>query len=416
MPEQDFVAREKARTNGSAPDPAEQDNGRSVVLVPATEILSDVPVWAWKYNKSGCIQRGSLALFGGRPGTGKSTAARWFAARFSRGEMDGCWWNNPQRVGYIAPSEESLRYTIKPGLYAAGADMARIHFPKVMAEGKEIRLSSKHDEEKLTKALIADGTRIVVVDPIMSTISGKVDLHRNNEVREYIEPWSRIADAIDGIVIGIAHFTKQSAGGDIVAALTGSSAFGEVARSVFGFTKDPNSGEGHRVMSQGKNSTGPEDFAVTYVIESESTDADLGGSAPIGKFVILGDSDRTVSDVLSEGAYNRTVITELTDWLEDYLRLNGRVKSQDVKKDASKEGFSKSSVDRAAGKLKVIITSGGFPRITYWTLPGIEICDDCSKPIKDDEPDVHQDCKVTLDGDDEAEEMTVAPPVAAKSP
>lgn len=304
----------------------------------------------------------------------------------------------------IAPSEESLKYTIKPGLYAAGADMTRIHFPRVTLDDKEVRLSSLFDENKLTEVLLDIEVTVVIVDPVMSTISGKVDLHRNNEVREYIEPWARIAGRIDGIVIGITHFTKGSAGGDIVAAITGSSAFGEVPRAIFGFTKDPQSDEGHRIMSQGKNSTGREDFAVTYTIEPEMTDADLGGTAPIGKFVILGDSDRTVSDVLAEGHTQiRAVTSETADWLEDYLKINGRVKSQDVKKDAAKEGFTDSTVKRAAGKLKVIITSKGYPRQTYWTLPGIEICEGCSKPVEEDKPDQHRDCPIDLDGAEKTE-------------
>ncbi len=169
--------RDRAKAKAESTSAAAGSNratGQQIGLIRATDIQSDVPVWAWKYRGSGCIQRGSLALFGGRPGTGKSTAARWFAARYSRGEMDGCWWNNPGHVAYIAPSEESLKYTIKPGLYAAGADMTRIHFPRVTLDDKEVRLSSLYDENKLTEVLLGTRITVVIVDPVMSTISGKV--------------------------------------------------------------------------------------------------------------------------------------------------------------------------------------------------------------------------------------------------
>ena len=81
-----------------------------------------------------------------------------------------------------------------------------------------------------------------------------------------VEPWARMAEAIGGVVYGVVHLTK-AATGDVVAGVNGSSAFGEVARAVFGFAKDPDSDEGHRIMSQAKNSTGDENLALEYTIQ-----------------------------------------------------------------------------------------------------------------------------------------------------
>jgi hypothetical protein len=108
-----------------------------------------------------------------------------------------------------------------------------------------------------------------------------------------------MAEAIDGLVIGIVHLTK-SPSGDVVAAVNGSSAFGEVARSVFGFAKDPESDEGHRVMSQAKNSTGDEDLSIAYTVNPVAVTTDSGKTAKVGRFVLIGDSERTVSDVLRD--------------------------------------------------------------------------------------------------------------------
>ena len=74
-------------------------------------------------TRVGRIQIAALTLFGGRPSAGKSTAARWFAARLSRGELEGCWKGKPQKVAYIA-AEETAKYVLKPALRAAGADMS----------------------------------------------------------------------------------------------------------------------------------------------------------------------------------------------------------------------------------------------------------------------------------------------------
>lgn len=344
--------------------------GRQLVWVDAHSVHDDVPTWAWTYGGKGRIQLGTLALFAGRPGAGKSTAARWFAAQASLGALDGIWYGQPQRVAYIAPAEESLRFTVKPGLRAAGADLAMINFPQVHDDGRETRLLSILDEAALTAELVTRGVTVVVVDPLMSTIGANVDIHRNNEVRAYVEPWARIADAIGGIVVGVVHLRKESSG-DLVAAINGSSAFGEVARAVFGFAKDPESDEGDRVLSQAKNSTGEEDLALTYRITGCEVMTDSGQAAEVGRFDITGDSTVTVGEILNtphmtDGGGSAT---EVRAWLEDYLAENGPEPSKAVKAAGRKEGFGERTLQRAAAKLGVVATAQGFPRVTFWGLP-----------------------------------------------
>ncbi|MBX7134880.1 MAG: AAA family ATPase [Fimbriimonadaceae bacterium] len=339
---------------------------RTVNLISATDVTDDVPTWAWEYNGKGRIQLGTLALFAGRPGAGKSTAARWFAAGFTNGTLAGRWCGKPQNVAYIAPAEESLKYIVKPGLRAAGADLSRIYFPEVWHDDKQVRLQSDLDEARLTEEIVAAGITIVVVDPLMDTISASTDIHRNNEVRACIDPWARIAAKIDGIVIGVAHL-KKAATGDVVAGVNGSSAFGEVPRAVFGFAKDPATDD-DRIMSQEKNSTGEEDLALTYRIESHPVTTDSANVAEVGRFVIIGESDRTVGDVLREA--KPPAASDAQIWLEDYLTEHGTAPSRDVKETGKAEGFSGSAIDRAARNLKVAITtSNAFPRHTLWSLP-----------------------------------------------
>jgi hypothetical protein len=96
-----------------------------------------------------------------------------------------------------------------------------------------LTLQSAREEEELAKQLIAHNITVVIVDPVMSTVGAGVDIHRNNEPRVHLEPWARIAEQINGVVIGVVHLTKAPKG-DVAAAINGSSAFGEVARSVIG--------------------------------------------------------------------------------------------------------------------------------------------------------------------------------------
>ncbi|MEV0435997.1 AAA family ATPase [Nocardia sp. NPDC050413] len=318
----------------------------------ATE-RDDVPVWAWSYGGKGRVPVGALALFAGRPGAGKSTAGRWFAAAASNGVLEGCWYGKPVNTAYIA-AEESAKYVVKPGLRAAGADLRRVFMPKVQIIGEQVRFLSSHDMEELAAQLKQHEVKLVVVDPLMSTIGSKTDINRNNEVRSLIEPWSKLAEDIDGVVLGIAHLNK-SGNGDVVAGINGSSAFGEVARSVFGFAKDPDSDDGDRILSQEKNSIGEEDLALTYRIESATVTTDTGKSADVGRFVIVGTSDRTVGDVLRDNGRtesdSRSANDEVDEWLRDLL-ANNPVQSTDVYKAAVGAGFSADKAKRAKARIK----------------------------------------------------------------
>jgi hypothetical protein len=352
--------------NGHEVNGHEVPLGRQIEWTTADRIIDAVPLWAWEYDGKGRIQIGTLALFAGRPGAGKSTAARWFAAAATKGEIEGCWDKEPQNVAYIATAEESAKYTITPGLRAAGADLTKVHFPTVTHDGQASQLLSILDEAALIDYLLAHRITVVIVDPLMSTIAASSDVNKNNEVRAQIAPWARIADAINGIVVGVAHLRKNNTG-DVVAGVTGSSAFGEVARAVFGFAKSPT--DDTRVMSQHKNSTGYEDLSLSYQIDSETVTVATGETAAVGVFRILGPSELTVEDILADGGPQEGAGADCQRWLHDYLSIEGPARSKTVKAEAAKEGFAARTVERSAKKLKVKIESRDFPRTTYWSIP-----------------------------------------------
>ena len=271
-------------------------NGRQITWRTAAEISDRRPEWAWTYGGGGRLMRSTLVLFAGRPDAGKSTAARWFAAGYTNGTIEGCFYGEPQNVAYIA-TEESLECMVKPSLRAVQADMTRVHFPEVQLDGHQVRLMSNVDEEALTADFRDRGITIVIVDPVMSAIGSMTDINKNNETRAYIEPWARIAEAINGLTIGIVHLIKAP-GGDIVAAINGSSAFGEVARAVIAFARDLQSDDDQCVLSQEKNNAGRRDLALTYTVESATVTTDDLLPAEVGRFVIGGPSDRRVADVI----------------------------------------------------------------------------------------------------------------------
>ena len=360
------------KPSASAPAAGIHDVGQ-IRSVLASDIKSDVPDWAWTYDRHGRIQRGTLAIFAGRPGAGKSNAARYFAAGYSRGDIDGCWHGLPVNVAYISPGEESHPFVIKPCLDAAGADTDRITFPEVVDdEGKPTRLLSAQHREHLVTFCKENNIRVVIVDPIMSTIPGQANINQNNETRQHVEPWANLAGEIGGIVIGICHFTKFP-GGDLVAAINGSSAFGEVARGIFAFVKDRSTNE--RVMSQVKNSTGREDLSLTYEIAETSVPTDLGGIAEVAAFNILGKSELTAADVMetnTNGEFGEEPgLAE--QWLKEYLTGKERTQATEVVREAKSQiDIGKTAIYKTAKRIGVVHFRESFPCKSYWRLPLLE--------------------------------------------
>lgn len=331
-----------------------------VTLRSFADIADDVPTWAWTYGDRGRIPVGGMTLFAGRPAAGKSTSARWFAAQVTRGTLPGVWHGTPHNVAYIA-AEESPKYSVKPSLRAAGADTARVFFPEAVAvteDGETTRYSRipAAAMDSLAQELRDADVKLVVVDPLMSVLGDGVDAHRSNEVREHLTPWMNLAEQIDGVVLGIVHLNK-SGNGDVVAGINGSSAFGELARAAFGFTKDPDSDEGDRVMSQEKNSLGTEDLALTYRLTSVPVTTASGKTAEMPRFDIVGESDRTVGDILRDSNQRGPDdgdADEVKMIVMDYLESQGgEAPAGDVLKVTRAAGLSDKTVKNRRSRLGI---------------------------------------------------------------
>lgn len=368
---------------------------RSISLESFAGMEWEVPTWGWEPESNGephgAIPVGSMSIWAGRPGAGKSTSGRWFAAQVSRGILPGCWYGTPHNVAYIA-GEESLKYNVIPSLVAAGADMMRILNPQVSFQAPDgvneiVPLVPEKDMRELTALLKARGVKVVIVDPLMEYMGGgNIDIYKNDQVRAKVKPWAKLAEDIDGIVIAIMHLNK-SGNGDVVAGINGSSAFGEVARSIFGFAKDPNSEEGDRVMSQEKNSIGNEGAAWTYRIEGKEITNSQGKKGSFGTFVMVGDSEKTVGEVLRElpTGSDSDDRSEVEAIVLDYLESQGgTAPAGDVLKVTRAAGLSDSTVKNSRKKIGVKTVKAGMNGGWVWTIdPASEYFSKVPKVLED---------------------------------
>ena len=76
-----------------------------------------------------------------------------------------------------------------------------------MADGARRYFDPAHDMLALRHALAeAGGARLLIVDPIVSAISG--DSHRNAEVRRGLQPLVELASSLRCALLGTTHFSK----------------------------------------------------------------------------------------------------------------------------------------------------------------------------------------------------------------
>lgn len=344
--------------------------GRRAHVTWASEIEPEPVDWAWEDNGEGRIPSRSLCLAAGREGTGKSTFGAWMTARVTRGELPGSFYGTPRRVLYVAV-EDSWKHTIVPRLMAAGADLSMVgRFDVITDKGAEDTLSLPHDNALFEAEINRHAVALVVIDPLMSAIGASIDTHRERDVRTALDPLSRLAERTGIVLVGIAHFNKSS-GTDVANLITGSGAFKNVARAVLGFARDD---EG-RVMTQVKNSVGPDDLpSLGYTIDAVGVPTPKG-VARTSKFTFTGPSDRSVSDVLrdartgddDEGEQSEQDFT--VEWLRNYLiEAGGSAPFRDVVKAARRVDIAERTLKRARTRAGVTSKRSGYQQGAAWSI------------------------------------------------
>ena len=336
----------------------------------ATDIEPEPVVWAWSETGHGRIPAGSLSIAAGREGTGKSTWAIWMAAQITTGALPGSYFGKPRHVFYVAV-EDSWKHTLVPRLIAAGADLSKVgRFEVVNYDDDEIMLSLPHDNFLLEASITEHDIAMVVIDPLLSVIGEKINTHQSREVRSALDPLARIADRTGSVVMGIAHFNK-GAGTDASSLITGSGAFKDVPRTVFGFARDEADDGDQRVMTQTKNSLGPEGPSLSYTLTEAVVDTRLG-PAITSRFTFTGESDRSVADLLRDsrsGEDETTERDEAAEWLVDHLTENGgEANAGDTIKAAAGHGIAKRTLQRARKRAGVAAVKNGLHGGWVWSL------------------------------------------------
>lgn len=339
--------------------------------------------WLWKDR----IPLGNVTMLVGDPGLGKSQlTARLAQMVTSKGG-----------TVILASAEDSPSYTIVPRLQAAGAVLSKVH---------HVALADEHDTEgaiRLPDDLQAlriqidrvGGIDLLVVDPVMAHLGGKVDSYKDSDVRKALAPLAQLASDYDCAVVAVAHLNK-STGTNATYRVGGSIAFAAAARSVLLLARDPDSDERgpERILANVKNNLAPEAASLRCTIEAQLLDAVVEDGhvrqplATTSKIVVGEECGVSGSMLLaaSSGEQNgepKTAVDEAKQFLLAMLAA-GPVLSKELLREAKSAGMSEMTVRRAKDALRIKARQvpgkqhGGW----MWELPG-------------DDSDDHEDERLT---------------------
>lgn len=327
--------------------------------------------WLWR----GRIARGKLTIIAGNPGLGKSQIMALMAAVVTTG---GTW---PLDHARCAPgdvlfltAEDDAADTLRPRLEAVGADLWRTHIVDGVIEGyrsdgtrADRTFSLESDVRALDQKLAELGNVVlVVVDPI-SAYLGKIDSHRNSEVRGILAPLSELAARHNIAVVGLSHLTK-SGPAQALMRVTGSLAFVAAARAAYLVAEDPQD-KTRRLFMPLKNNLAPDSAGLAYRIEPTTIPGPAGSLETSRVMWEPSPVSITADEVMAQSSNTeeRSALAEAREWLRETL-ADGPMTEKDVRSSARSAGISRATLTRAKAALRVASTKPSMDGGWIWSL------------------------------------------------
>ncbi|MCW3048008.1 MAG: hypothetical protein JWO74_2292 [Solirubrobacterales bacterium] len=308
-----------------------------------------------EFMEDGRIPIGKLTVLAGDPGLGKSQYTCLIAAKMSRSA----------RV-LMLNAEDDESDTLRPRMAAAGANLENVGFVKMRDEHGDDGLVLPDDGAQLRAKVEQTGATLVVVDPIMAHLGGRVDGYRDQDVRRALAPLHNMGSDLGVTVIVVAHL-KKGAEQMALNKIGGSIGFGASARNVLAFARDPDDPDGdqgdRRILGHIKGNNGRLQDAQLYQIETA-----WDGFVETSRLVYTGDSEQSVQDLLAPPQVKAPTKIELAKEFLSKALAQGPRSTLEVTSEAEAQGISDRTLTRARGDMGVRSERGEDARF-YLSLP-----------------------------------------------
>jgi hypothetical protein len=333
---------------------AEPEDG--LVTCRLSQVLPAEIQWLWPQR----IPRKMLTIFSGDPEVGKTWVALYVIARLTTGRAFADGTKPPGRCDCLfVTAEDPLAEVIRPRVEQLGGDPTRVHVLKGVnytVDEWDPRTKRRTPSSRKGAALALDRhlsqldeylrhnplLRFVALDPL-SAFMGKVDTHKNSDVRGVLRPLAKVIEKRRVGAVGLNHLSKDDPTKQRSAMYRGmgSIAFNAQARVVWQVSFDPENAD-RRLFLPVKSNLGPHPPGLAFRL-----------SPPAGvlweKEPIALTADEALMPPKSDGAPARA---EAEDWLREALR-DGPVPGLALAKQAKEAGLCWSTVRAAKKKLGI---------------------------------------------------------------
>lgn len=327
------------------------------------DIAVEAVVWLWHRY----LPVGSITLFDGNPGEGKSTIVADLIARLTTGGE----WPDGTQVGPVGEvlyitKEDDPATQVRPRIEAAGGDVRRISivdndllFPRDLARFREL--------------LEATRPRLVLLDPLMSYLEGKVKVISDNEVRSAImTPLAEVARSTSTAILVIRHFNKGSGQSALLRGAGSLGGLAGAARMVLALAGDPEQeDERARVFGVVKSNYEAKPPSLRALIESAPVE---GFQMTVSRATWHGPSSTSVGDLMERTREEHQSVLDAETALTDILgKATEPMLSTDVQKAMKARGHGRNATYNAKRALKVAVDRSGFPARSMWSLPVVPV-------------------------------------------
>jgi hypothetical protein len=248
------------------------------------------------------LPAGELVTNSADGGTGKGLLSVYYAARISRGELGA------RRTVVFAVAEDAFDTVLKPRLLAADADLDHVKTVSWQNGGYTDAIRIPDHIEQLETCLQAMDAALLVIDPLLSHLSGRTDSYKDHEVKAALRPLVLLAQRTGCTVLGNGHFGKDKTRGAVSSA-QGSNAFTNTPRVALAMARDDED-DNLRVVEVVKSNIAGTGEGRNYRI---STVAVEGLSEPVPVLTPDGGATKSVDELLTVKRAKRVPAATIRD-------------------------------------------------------------------------------------------------------